>query len=97
MTDNLSEKIKQFPDSIVQGIRTDHFSLYGVIAGHDDCTRESILTEYGEPYASVELDQESAETMRLVPGISDYYHAGEYRLRLHYDEEGVLRSIFLLP
>ena len=97
MTDNLAAKIKQFPDSIVQGIRTDRFSRYGVTANSEDCSREDILREYGEPYASVEMKDEAAEAMRLVPGISDYYHVGDYRLRLHYDEEGYLRSIFLLP
>ena len=97
MTDNLSAKVKQFPDSVVQGIRTDRFSLYGVATDSEDCTRDEILREYGDPYASVELKDEAAEAMRLVAGISDYYHAGDYRLRLHYDEEGYLRSIFLLP
>ena len=97
MTDNLSDRIKAFPDSIVQGIRADRFCLYGVVTGSDVFHREDLLSGYDKPYASVEIDQNAAESMRIVPGVSDYYQVGDYRLRLHYDEEGFLRSIFLLP
>ena len=41
------------------------------------------------------VDEARAESWRIVPGISDYYTFGDYRLRLHADENGILRSVFL--
>ena len=50
----------------------------------------------GEPEATVVTGPELADSWRIVPGVSDYYTLGNYRLRLHADEEGVLRSVFLM-
>lgn len=93
MTDGLS--VKSFDGSTVLGLRTDRFGAWGLITGAT--VREEWQALLGEPYASVELDDSAAEAMRLVPGVSDYYRCGEHILQLHADEEGVLRSVFLLP
>ncbi len=97
MTDNLCSDIRRFDGSSVQGIRADRLSYAGVTAGAAGSAREDVLALLGEPYASVDLETDAAEAMRLAPGTSDYYRAGDLRLRLHYDEEGNLRSVFLLP
>ena len=96
MTDDRSPNIRQFPGSSVLGIRADRFSLHGVAVNATDSTRDDVLLMLGEPYASIALDREAADAMRLVPGVSDYYQADGCRLRLHYDEDGFLRSIFVL-
>ena len=49
----------------------------------------------GEPETTLTVDEERAESWRIVPGTSDYYTFGDCRLRLHADENGVLRSVFL--
>lgn len=82
-------------DSVIQGIRTDRISLYGLCTGVT--RRDSWLGVLGDPYMSVTLQGDRAEAWRLPDGISDYYVFGEHRLRLHSDEQGVLTSVFLLP
>lgn len=93
LTDALSEKSVE--GSVVQGIRADRLNLYGL------CTGETTLKAWrevlGEPEATVALDAERAESYRLECGTSDYYPYGSYRLRLHADETGVLRHVFLIP
>ena len=49
----------------------------------------------GEPDATLSVDESRADSWRIVPGTSDYYNFGDFRLRLHADESGVLRSVFL--
>lgn len=93
MTDALSEK--RFDGSTLGGIRCDRFGLYGLITGVT--SRGEALEILGEPYASVSLDADAAEAMRLPEGSSDYYRCGDYRLRLHYDSGDILTSLFLLP
>ncbi len=93
MTDGLS--VKRFENSTVLGLRADRFGLWGLVTG--ETTREDWQALLGEPYASVDLEGDAAEALRLVPGTSDYYRCGEHILQLHADEEGVLRSVFLLP
>ena len=79
--------------STVQGLRADRLNLLGLQTGLT--TREDYLAALGEPESSLPVDEDRALNWRIVPGISDYYTLGEYRLRLHADEEGVLRSVFL--
>lgn len=93
LTDALSEKSVE--GSVVQGIRADRLNLYGLCTG--ETTLEAWRAALGEPDATVELDAERAESYRLTSGTSDYYTYGSYRLRLHADETGVLRSVFLIP
>ena len=90
LTDALTE---DFDRSVVQGIRADRLNFYGL------CTGDTTITWWrevlGEPDATLAVDEARAESWRIVPGTSDYYTLGDYRLRLHADENGVLRSVFL--
>lgn len=93
LTDALAEKSVE--GSVVQGIRADRFNLYGLCVGQT--TLEEWRAILGQPDATVPLDAERAELYRLCTGTSDYYTYDSYRLRLHADEDGVLRSLFLIP
>ena len=90
LTDALTE---DFDHSVVQGIRADRLNFYGLCTGYTtmDMWREVL----GEPETTLTVDEERAESWRIVPGTSDYYTFGDCRLRLHADENGVLRSVFL--
>ncbi len=93
MTDSLREK--SFDGSRVLGIRADRFGQFGLVTGLTPRTRW--LDALGEPAHSVVLDEETAETLRLPAGISDYYPCGTGSLRLHADGNGILYAVFLLP
>lgn len=90
LTDALTEA---FDQSVVQGIRADRLNFFGL------CTGDTTIGEWrdclGAPETTLNVDEARAEGWRIVPGTSDYYTFGDYRLRLHADEEGVLRSVFL--
>ena len=90
LTDALSEK---WDASVVQGIRMDRGNVFGLCIGQ---TRQSAWRAVlGEPVSTVSLDAERAEGQRLPQGESDYYDFGSHQLRLHADEDGVLRSIVI--
>ena len=93
MTDRLREK--DLTGSLVQGVRLDRGCLYGLRVG--ETRLEDWRACLGEPDASVDMDWANAEEMRLTAGTSDYYLFGRYRLRLHADGDGILRTIMLLP
>ena len=90
LTDALTE---DFDHSVVQGIRADRLNFWGLCTG--DTTIDWWREVLGEPETILTVDAERAEAWRIVPGTSDYYTFGDYRLRLHADENGVLRSVFL--
>ena len=90
MTDALGDDISG--DSLVQGIRADRFGLLGLRPG---LTRTEVRAAFGQPDASILLDADQAEAMRLAPGESDYYLCGAFRLRLHYDAEDRLAALIL--
>ena len=90
LTDALTE---EFDHSVVQGIRADRLNFYGLCTG--DTTIEIWREMLGEPDNTLTVDENRAESWRIVPGNSDYYIFGDYRLRLHADENGILRSVFL--
>ena len=90
LTDALTE---EFGHSVVQGIRADRLNFYGLCTG--DTTIEIWREILGEPDNTLTVDENRAESWRIVPGNSDYYIFGDYRLRLHADENGILRSVFL--
>ena len=94
LTDALTE---DFDHSVVQGIRADNISLHGLCTGETTMEdwRELLSFDLGEPDTTLTVDENRAESWRIVPGTSDYYTFGDYRLRLHADENGVLRSVFL--
>ena len=90
LTDALTER---FDNSVVQGIRADRLNFHGLCTG--DITMEAWRAALGTPDTTLAVNGERAEAWRIVPGTSDYYTFGDYRLRLHADESGVLRSVFL--
>lgn len=90
LTDALTE---EFDRSIVQGIRADRLNFYGLCTG--DTTINIWREMLGAPDTTLTVDENRAESWRIVPGTSDYYTFGDYRLRLHADESGILRSVFL--
>ena len=91
LTDALTE---EFDQSVVQGIRADRLNFYGLCTG--DTTINWWREVLGTPNNTLTVTEERAEAWRIVPGTSDYYTFGDYRLRLHADENGVLRSVFLM-
>ncbi len=90
LTDALTE---EFVGSVVQGVRADRMNFYGLCTGVTalDAWRAAL----GEPDATLTVDAARAESWRIHPGTSDYYNLGDLRLRLHADESGMLRSVFL--
>ena len=90
ITDDLSRGWEQ---SKVQGIRMDQGCLWGLCPG--ESLRAEWLAELGNPDGTTEIGEEKAEENRLVPGICDYYHCGEYLLQLYSDEDGTLVSVIL--
>lgn len=91
LTDALTE---HFDQSVVQGIRADRLNFFGLCTGVT--TRDQWRAALGAPQTTLTVDASRADSWRIVPGTSDYYTLGEYRLRLHADEEGVLRTVFLM-
>jgi len=81
-------------ESIVSRIRADRLNLHGLCTGYT--TLEGWRAILGEPDATANVGADEAGLWRIAPGVSDYYTFGEYRLRLHADETGVLRSVFLM-
>ena len=92
LTDALTDR---WDTSVVQGLRADRLNLLGLRTGVT--TRDDYITSLGEPESTLAVDAERADSWRIVPGTSDYYTLGAYRLRLHVDENGVLRSVFITP
>lgn len=92
LTDALS---RTWSASTVQALRADRLNFFGLCVG--ETTRDAWRKALGAPAATVTLDAERADKSRLCPGQSDYYLFGDYRLRLHADENGVLRSVMLSP
>ena len=90
LTDALTET---FDNSVVQGIRADRLNYYGLCTGVT--TMDDWRSMLGDPDTTLAVNEARAESWRIVPGTSDYYTFGDYRLRLHADESGVLRSVFL--
>lgn len=88
LTDSLHE---DFSQSVIQGVRADNINLFGLCTG--ETTQRQWRDVLGEPDATVTLDADKADAYRLPQGQSDYYQAGDFRLRLHADTEGTLVSI----
>ena len=91
ITDALTDS---WSNSMVNIIRADRLNLNGLCTGHT--TVEEWRRVLGTPEATVTAGDAQADSWRIVPGVSDYYTLGEYRLRLHADADGVLRSVFLM-
>ena len=80
-------------ESRVQGIRMDRGCVWGLCIGETAAQEWHMLL--GEPDYTADLDEDAAEYARNVPGTSDYYVFGDYRLILHADMDGILASITL--
>ena len=91
LTDALS--VNTYENSVVEGIRTTRFSLYGLQTGKTQINDWRSLL--GEADITVFLDADRAELQGLPEGTSDYYTFGTHTLRLHADETGVLAAIIL--
>lgn len=91
MTDNLHSGYDQ---SSIQGIRTTRGNLYGLITGKT--TKDQWQKILGEPKSSIEIDEKTAYEYWLDPGTSDYYNYGDYQLRLHANEKGILSCIMVM-
>ena len=91
ITDQLTDS---WDRSAVNILRADRLNLMGLCTGHT--TMDAWRTVLGEPDATVVTDAASADSWRIVPGTSDYYLLDGFRLRLHADEDGILRSVFLM-
>ena len=91
LTDNLTE---DWDHSVVHGIRADRANFCGIMCGVT--TVDQWRAILGTPDATVAVSGDAADAYRLVPGTSDYYTIGEDQLRLHADESGVLRTVFLM-
>ncbi len=91
ITDALTDS---WSESSVNIIRTDRLNLAGLCTGFT--TMAAWREALGEPDATVVTSGEQADSWRILPGTSDYYLLGGYRLRLHADAEGVLCSVFLM-
>ena len=91
LTDALTDG---WDNSVVNGIRADRLNLDGLCTGRT--TIDAWRSVLGEPDTTLAVDDARAESWRIVPGTSDYYTLGEFRLRLHADDTGVLRSVFLM-
>lgn len=81
-------------ESVVSTLRADRLNLDGLCTGHT--TMDAWRSVLGEPDATAVTNDASAESWRIVPGVSDYYNLGSCRLRLHADKDGVLRTVFLM-
>lgn len=90
LTDSLTDT---WEHSLVQGIRADRISLYGLCTG--TTTQEAWRAVLGQPDASITLDADKAEAQRLAAGISDYYNYNGVQLRLHAGEDGTLSSLII--
>ena len=91
MTDRLTETLDS---SVVQGIRMDRGSLYGLCIGKT--SQNEWRQVLGEPDYTVTLNEEEADGQRLQSGESDYYRYDTHTLRFHANEDGVLVSLMLL-
>lgn len=90
MTDFLSEA---WDDSVVQGIRMDRGCAWGLCIG--ETGKNEWRAVLGDPDSETELDPETADSNRMVPGSCDYYNIGAYQLRLYADTDDTLVSIVL--
>lgn len=96
LTDALTDKT--WETSVVQGIRADRISLYGLTTGSLNAEGTPIddwRALLGQPDATVAVDADLAELYRLAPGTSDYFQIEGHTLRLHADADGRLVSVIL--
>ena len=79
--------------SVVEGIQLKRGALYGLVIVETQSARWRDML--GEPEETMAFSQSMAYDYALPVGQSDIYHFGDYELRLHTDESGVLSAIQL--
>lgn len=82
-----------YDHSVVEGIQMKRGGMAGLLIGAS--TRQDWMDILGQPQETIVFTDSMAYDYNLPAGQSDIYHFGEYELRLHGDENGVLRAIQL--
>ena len=82
-----------YDHSVVEGIQMKRGGMTGLLIGAS--TRQDWVAILGQPQETIVFTDSMAYDYNLPAGQSDIYHFGEYELRLHGDENGVLRAIQL--
>ncbi len=80
-------------DTPVSAIRSSRISFHGLKTGWSG--KEEIVTLLGEPESQIVYDEQMAEDMMTVPGISLIYRIGKTILEVHLDEEQLLDALIL--
>lgn len=77
----------------VMGILSRRMSLYGLKVGRSDSAL--VRQTLGQASASLTLDEQAALSYGMASGTLDSYAAGENTLHFNYDDNGILRAIWL--
>ncbi len=77
----------------VSGILSTRLNLYGLITGKT--TMAEARHALGQPSLTLPLDEAAAKAYTLPAGKMDTWQFGGNELRLHYDETGILRAVWL--
>lgn len=77
----------------VAGIHAVRMDLFGLMCGK--AAKSDCIARLGEPDAALPVDKDAAEHYAAVPGEMLGYQTGNYRLMLFFDEENVLRAVYL--
>jgi len=83
-----------YEHSVVEGLQSTRLSLFGIQPGIT--ARERWREILGEPEQTATFNESLAYDYGIPSGESDFYTFGEYQLRLHADEAGILHSIRLM-
>lgn len=81
-------------EGLVSGILSTRMNLWGVLTGSS--MRDDALGLLGQPAGTLSLDEASAMDFGLEAGTLDSYRRGDNELRLHYDKDGLLKTIWLV-
>lgn len=90
ISDNMQDG---YEHSSLRGIQVKRGGLYGLLIGKSQ--RTDWQKSLGEPDSSIQFTENMAFDYGLPVGQSDVYRYGDYELRLHSDQEGVLRCVQL--
>lgn len=82
-----------YDNSQVLGLQSMRGNLFGIQAG--ETTRERWQEILGQPEGTVVFTESLAYDYGIPQGESDFYTFGDYQLRLHAREDGILHSIRL--
>lgn len=78
----------------VSGLISTRMNLWGLLT--ERSLRTQALAFLGQPDSSIRLDKAGAEEIGLSPGVIDSFMAGNHELRLHFDMQDVLKTVWLL-